>query len=83
MWSGEGDADAVIAARGLKQITDESAIDAIVDAVVAANPAQVAEYRAGKEKLMGYFVGQVMKETGGKANPGQVNQALKRKLGQS
>ena len=83
MWSGEGDADAIIDARGLKQITDSSAIDAIVDAVIAANPAQVAEYRAGKEKLIGYFVGQVMKETGGKANPGQVNQALKRKLAQS
>ncbi|MEM7504584.1 MAG: Asp-tRNA(Asn)/Glu-tRNA(Gln) amidotransferase subunit GatB [Pseudomonadota bacterium] len=80
MWSGEGDADAIIEARGLKQITDTGAIDAIVDAVIAANPGQVAEYRAGKDKLIGYFVGQVMKETGGKANPGQVNQALKRKL---
>ena len=80
MWSGEGDADAIIDARGLKQITDTGAIDAIVDAVIAANPGQVAEYRAGKDKLIGYFVGQVMKETGGKANPGQVNQALKRKL---
>ena len=82
MWSGEGDADAIIDARGLKQITDASAIDEIVDAVIAANPSQVAEYRAGKEKLIGYFVGQVMKETGGKANPGQVNHALKRKLAQ-
>ena len=80
MWSGEGDADAIIEARGLKQITDTGAIDAIVDAVIAANPGQVAEYRAGKDKLIGYFVGQVMKETGGKANPAQVNQALKRKL---
>ena len=80
MWSGEGDADAIIEARGLKQITDTGAIDAIVDAVIAANPGQVAEYRAGKDKLIGYFVGQVMKETSGKANPGQVNQALKRKL---
>ena len=83
MWSGEGDADAVIEARGLKQITDASAIDAVVDAVIAANPAQAAEYRAGKEKLLGYFVGQVMKETSGKANPGQVNQALKQKLDRS
>lgn len=80
MWSGEGDADAVIEARGLRQITDTAAIDEIVDAVIAANPGQVAEYRAGKVKLIGFFVGQVMKETGGKANPAQVNQALKQKL---
>lgn len=82
MWSGEGTADEVIAARGLKQITDTSAIEAIVDDVIAANPSQVAEYKAGKDKLIGYFVGQVMQKTGGKANPGQVNQVLKSKLGQ-
>ena len=80
MWSGEGDADQIIESRGLQQITDSSAIDTIVDAVIAANPGQAAEYRAGKEKLLGFFVGQVMKETGGKANPGQVNEALKRRL---
>ena len=80
MWAGEGDADSVIEQRGLKQITDTGAIDSIVDAVIAANPGQVAEYRAGKDKLIGFFVGQVMKETGGKANPAQVNQALKKKL---
>ncbi len=80
MWSGEGDADSIIESRGLKQITDTAAIDAIVDAVIAANPSQVADYRAGKHKLLGYFVGQVMKETGGKANPAQVNRALKAKL---
>jgi aspartyl-tRNA(Asn)/glutamyl-tRNA(Gln) amidotransferase subunit B len=80
MWSGEGSADAVIEARGLKQITDSSAIEGIVDAVIAANPGQVAEYRGGKEKLLGFFVGQVMKETGGKANPGQVNEILRKKL---
>jgi len=80
MWSGEGSADDVIEARGLRQITDTSAIDAIVDKVVAANPSQAAEYRAGKDKLIGFFVGQVMKETGGKANPAQVNEALRRKL---
>jgi aspartyl-tRNA(Asn)/glutamyl-tRNA(Gln) amidotransferase subunit B len=83
MWAGEGDADAVIEVRGLKQITDSSAIEAIVDKVIAANPGQVEEYRAGKEKLIGFFVGQVMKETGGKANPGQVNEILRTKLGQS
>jgi len=80
MWAGEGDAATVIEARGLKQITDSSAIEAIVDKVIAANPGQAAEYRAGKEKLIGFFVGQVMKETGGKANPGQVNEILKSKL---
>jgi aspartyl-tRNA(Asn)/glutamyl-tRNA(Gln) amidotransferase subunit B len=80
MWAGEGDADTVIEARGLRQITDTSAIEAIVDRVIAANPGQAEEYRAGKEKLIGFFVGQVMKETGGKANPGQVNEILKSKL---
>jgi aspartyl-tRNA(Asn)/glutamyl-tRNA(Gln) amidotransferase subunit B len=80
MWAGEGDADAIIEARGLKQITDSSAIEGIVDAVIAANPGQVAEYRGGKDKLLGFFVGQVMKETGGKANPGQVNEILRKKL---
>ena len=83
MWAGEGTADAVIEARGLKQITDSSAIEAIVDKVIAANPGQAEEYRAGKEKLIGFFVGQVMKETGGKANPGQVNEILRTRLGKS
>lgn len=82
MWSGEGTADAVIEAKGLEQITDSSAIDEIVDAVIAANPGQAAEYRAGKQKLLGFFVGQVMQETKGKANPGQVNAAIKRRLDQ-
>jgi aspartyl-tRNA(Asn)/glutamyl-tRNA(Gln) amidotransferase subunit B len=80
MWDGEGTADEVIEAKGLKQITDSSAIEAVVDKVIAANPDQVAEYRAGKDKLIGFFVGQVMKETRGQANPGQVNQILKDKL---
>ncbi len=80
MWAGEGGADDIIEARGLKQITDTSAIEAIVDRVMEANPEQVAEYRGGKEKVLGYFVGQVMKETGGKANPGQVNEILRKKL---
>jgi len=81
MWDGEGTADAVIEARGLKQITDSSAIEAVVDEVIAANPGQVAEYKAGKDKLIGFFVGQVMQATRGQANPGQVNQILKEKLG--
>ena len=80
MWNGEGSADNVIEAKGLRQITDASAIEAVVDKVIAANPGQVAEYKAGKEKLIGFFVGQVMKETKGQANPGQVNQVLKAKL---
>ena len=80
MWAGEGSADDVIEARGLKQITDSSAIEDVVDQIIAANPGQVAEYKAGKDKLIGFFVGQVMKETGGKANPGQVNAILKDKL---
>ena len=80
MWSGEGNADEIIEAQGLKQITDAGAIEGIVDAVIKAHPSQAADYRAGKEKLLGFFVGQVMKETGGKANPGQVNQILKARL---
>ncbi|MDH5444069.1 MAG: Asp-tRNA(Asn)/Glu-tRNA(Gln) amidotransferase subunit GatB [Gammaproteobacteria bacterium] len=81
MWNGEGDADAIIDKKGLKQITDTGAIEAVLDEIIAANPAQVEQLKGGKDKLMGFFVGQVMKQTGGKANPGQVNQLLKKKLG--
>ncbi|MDX1498281.1 MAG: Asp-tRNA(Asn)/Glu-tRNA(Gln) amidotransferase subunit GatB [Woeseiaceae bacterium] len=80
MWAGEGNADAVIEARGLRQITDTSAIEAVVDEIIAAHPAQVGEYRSGKDKLIGFFVGQVMKATGGKANPAEVNRILREKL---
>jgi aspartyl-tRNA(Asn)/glutamyl-tRNA(Gln) amidotransferase subunit B len=80
MWAGEGDADAVIAKKGLKQITDSGAIESVIDEVIAKNPKQLEQYRAGKETLFGFFVGQVMKATGGKANPGQVNDLLKKKL---
>ena len=80
MWAGEGSADEIIEAKGLKQITDSSAIEAVVDKVIAENPGQVAEYQAGKDKLIGFFVGKVMQETKGQANPGQVNQILKDKL---
>ena len=80
MWNGEGDADAVIEKRGLKQITDSGAIEAIVEEVIASNPDQLAEYRAGKDKLLGFFVGQVMKLSKGKANPAQVNELLVKKL---
>ena len=80
MWQGEGDADTVIADRGLEQVTDSSAIEAMVDEAIAANPQQLEQYRAGKTKLMGFFVGQVMKACGGKANPQQVNEILKQRL---
>ena len=80
MWQGEGDADAIIDARGLKQITDSGAIETLIDAVIADNPDQVEQYRAGKDKVLGFFVGQVMKQSQGKANPGQVNALLKEKL---
>ena len=81
MWSGGTDADAIIAERGLRQITDSAAIERSIDEVIAKNPGQLAEYRAGKDKLFGFFVGQVMKATGGKANPAQLNELLRRKLG--
>ncbi len=80
LWSDGGDADQVIEARGLKQITDSGAIEAIIDKILAANPSQVDDYRGGKEKMLGFFVGQVMKASAGKANPQQVNELLKRKL---
>ncbi|MBN2886112.1 MAG: Asp-tRNA(Asn)/Glu-tRNA(Gln) amidotransferase subunit GatB [Chromatiaceae bacterium] len=80
MFQGEGEVDAIIKARGLKQITDTGAIETMIDAIIAANPAQVEQYRAGKDKVFGFFVGQVMKASAGKANPAQVNELLKRKL---
>ena len=80
MWASAESADAIIEAKGLKQITDTSAIEQAIEAVMAKNPAQLAEYRAGKDKLFGFFVGQVMKATQGKANPAQLNELLKRKL---
>ena len=80
MWNKEGTADEIIEKKGLKQITDSSAIEPIIDEIIANNPKQLEQYRAGKEKLMGFFVGQVMKASKGKANPGQVNEILKKKL---
>jgi len=80
MWSGEGDADTIIDARGLRQITDSAAIESLIDDVISANPDQVEQFRAGKEKVLGFFVGQIMKQSKGKANPGQVNQMLRDKL---
>jgi len=81
MWSGGESADAIIEAKGLEQITDSGAIEGVIDAVIAANPKQLADYRSGKDKLFGFFVGQVMKATERKANPAQLNELLKLKLG--
>ena len=80
MWTGAGEADAIIEERGLRQISDSAELERIVNEIVAANPGQVAEYRAGRDKLFAFFVGRVMKETKGKANPTQVNDILRSKL---
>jgi len=84
MWNGEGDADAIIKSKGLKQVTDTGAIEKLVDDVIANSPDQVAQYQAAPEekqgKLIGYFVGQIMKQSQGKANPKQVNELLQEKL---
>ncbi|MDX8407734.1 MAG: Asp-tRNA(Asn)/Glu-tRNA(Gln) amidotransferase subunit GatB, partial [Mariprofundaceae bacterium] len=80
MMDSDDEADAIIETKGLKQVTDSGAIDAIITEVMDANPDQVAGYRAGKEKLIGFFVGQVMKASRGQANPGMVNQRLKELL---
>jgi len=90
LWSGEGQnaeaadaaaaVDAVIEAKGLKQMNDTGALEAIIDEVIAANPGNVEQYRAGKDKAFNALVGQVMKASKGKANPGQVNELLKSKL---
>jgi aspartyl-tRNA(Asn)/glutamyl-tRNA(Gln) amidotransferase subunit B len=80
MWAGEGEADAIIEKRGLRQISDAGALEVIVDDVLAANPKSVEEFRAGREKAFNALVGQVMKATKGKANPQQVNDLLKKKL---
>jgi aspartyl-tRNA(Asn)/glutamyl-tRNA(Gln) amidotransferase subunit B len=82
LWSGEpGDVDALIGTMGLKQMSDSGELDRIVDEVLAANPKSVEEYRAGKDKAFNALVGQAMKATKGKANPAQVNELLKKKLG--
>ncbi len=83
MWNGAGSADAVIEQQGLRQISDSSALEGIIDEVLARSAQQIEQYRSGQDKLFGYFVGQVMKATQGKANPQQVNDLLKQKLGGS
>jgi aspartyl-tRNA(Asn)/glutamyl-tRNA(Gln) amidotransferase subunit B len=81
LWAGEGEVDAIIEKRGLKQLSDSGAIEKIVDEVLAANARSVEEFRAGKDKAFNALVGQVMKASKGKANPAQVNDILKKKLG--
>jgi aspartyl-tRNA(Asn)/glutamyl-tRNA(Gln) amidotransferase subunit B len=83
MWAGElgGDADAIIEARGLKQVSDSGAIEKIIDDVLAKNEKSVAEFKSGKDKALQALIGQVMKASQGKANPGQVNDLLRNKLG--
>jgi aspartyl-tRNA(Asn)/glutamyl-tRNA(Gln) amidotransferase subunit B len=80
MWNGEGDADAIIVERGLRQISDSGALAAAIDAVLAEFPAQLSAYRSGQDKLLQFFVGQVMKHTRGQANPQQLNALLQEKL---
>ena len=80
LWNQEGEVDDIIEKRGLKQVSDTGAIEKLIDELIAANPHQVADYRAGKDKLFGFFVGQAMKLSGGKLNPGQLNDLLKKKL---
>jgi aspartyl-tRNA(Asn)/glutamyl-tRNA(Gln) amidotransferase subunit B len=80
MWNGGGNADAIITSRGLEQISNTESIEKLVVDVLAANPEQVAQFKAGKMQVLGYLVGQVMKASGGKANPQQVNKTLRAKL---
>ena len=80
MWDGQGDADSVIATHGLEQLSDDSALEQAVEKVICDNPSQVEQYRAGKTKVLGFLVGQVMKESSGKANPRQVSALIKHKL---
>jgi aspartyl-tRNA(Asn)/glutamyl-tRNA(Gln) amidotransferase subunit B len=80
MWEEGGTADEIIEAKGLKQVSDVGALEAMVDEIIAANAEKVAEYRSGKDKLFGFFVGLAMKASKGKANPAQMNEILKQKL---
>jgi len=80
MVAGEGSADSIIESRGLRQVSDSGAIESMIDAILVANPRQVEQYRSGQEKVFTFFVGQVMKESKGKANPAQVNELLTKKL---
>ncbi len=80
MWEGNGSVDEIIEKQGLKQMTDSSALESIIDDIISSNLDQVKQFKDGNSKLLGFFVGQVMKATQGKANPKQVNQILNEKL---
>jgi aspartyl-tRNA(Asn)/glutamyl-tRNA(Gln) amidotransferase subunit B len=80
LWSEGGDIDAIIESKGLKQVSDVAAIESLVDEIISANTGKVEEYRSGKDKLFGFFVGLAMKASKGKANPAQLNEILKKKL---
>ena len=80
MWQTGKPASQIVEEQGLEQISDSGAIEAIIDEVIAGNAGQVEQYRSGNQKVLGWFVGQIMKATGGKANPGTVNQLLRQKL---
>ena len=80
MWQGEGDADTIIEQRGLKQISDTGALEEIIAAILKDSPDQVAQFKAGNDKIIGFFVGKVMQQTKGKANPVQVNELLQKLL---
>ena len=80
MWSSGKEVDEIIQGEGLEQVTDDKEIESMIDEVIANNPEQLEQYRSGKDRLFGFFVGQVMKASQGKANPKQVNDILKSKL---
>ncbi len=80
LWAKQGSVDDIIAKQGLQQVTDTSAIEQLIETILQENPTQLADFRAGKEKLFGFFVGQAMKKSGGKVNPQQLNDLLKKKL---
>jgi aspartyl-tRNA(Asn)/glutamyl-tRNA(Gln) amidotransferase subunit B len=81
MYQTQKPADRIVEEKALRQITDSAAIEQIIDQVIQANPNQVAELKGGKEKVLGFLVGQIMKASKGKANPGMVNKLLKEKIG--
>ena len=80
LYASSKEAEQLIQEKGLTQISDEGSLVAMIQEVITKNPAQVAQYRGGKETVLGFFVGQVMKASGGKANPGKVNELLKKQL---
>jgi aspartyl-tRNA(Asn)/glutamyl-tRNA(Gln) amidotransferase subunit B len=81
MWNGEGNADEIIEAKGLKQVSDTGAIEKVIDEIIANNAVQVVQFKSGNEKILGFFVGQAMKATQGRANPKIINEILRSKLG--